>query len=82
MLPFLKNKKQPGVIIQERAPDHPEMQRDDDGLSACAQDLMDGIAKGNKQMIADAIRAAFQILDSEPHEEGPHLDDEEMEEYE
>lgn len=72
-LPFLKNKyKQVGVMIKERAPDSAEEQDVNDGeaLEAAAQDIMNAIKSEDHRALAAAIRAAFQIIDSEPHPEG------------
>lgn len=80
LLPFLKNKQknQTGVIVQERAPDAPaEDSGDDSALHAAAQDILRAISDNDYQHLALAIRAAFDICDSQPHEEGPHLNEEE-----
>lgn len=72
MLPFLsKPKSQVGVIVKERAPD--KESQDDSGLEACAQDLHEAIKSNDIRKIASALKAAFEICDSEPHEEGEHV---------
>lgn len=79
LLPFLKNKrKETGVIVQQRSPDEPkdEMEGDDSGLHAAAQDILRAISDNDAEHLALAIRAAFEICDSQPHEEGPHLEEE------
>lgn len=43
-----------------------------DYLEICAEDLHNAMKAGNIKGIAEALRAAFEILESEPHEEGPH----------
>lgn len=81
-LPFLKPKQIAGVIISHRKPDSDapqpmdEMEGSDSALEAAAQDILRAINSKDSQHLAQAIRAAFQILDSEPHEEGPHTNDE------
>lgn len=70
------NKKPPqtGVIIKQRAPDTKpeESKTDDSGIDACAEDLIQAIHARDVKAAAEAIKAAFEILDSEPHEEGSH----------
>lgn len=71
-LPFLQKKKIAGVIISHRKPDEApitESPNDDGGLEACAQDLIDATHAQDKKAAAAAMRAAFSILESEPHEE-------------
>lgn len=45
----------------------------DDSVLSAASDLLHAIETKNTKLIAIALRAAFEILDNEPHEEGPHL---------
>lgn len=60
-----------------RAPDSQEPKSDDsEGLEAAASDILDAITAGDKKRLASAIKAAFEICDSLPHEEGPHTNDE------
>ena len=51
---------------------------DDQALIAAAQDIMRAINMKDYKHLALALRSAFQILDSEPHDEGPHLNEEEQ----
>ena len=78
-LPFLKKKtQQPGIAVEYRSPDDDESEPNkDEPLEACAEDLIRCVASSDKAGVAKALRAAFDILDSEPHEEGPHTNDEE-----
>lgn len=73
-LPFLKPKAVAGVIISQRKPDGSNestgMEGDEDaGLNASAADLIRAIHAKDEARVAAAFRAAFQILESEPHEE-------------
>lgn len=79
LLPFLKNKhkKDASVIVQERAPDSPEEPSENEGLEAAAQDILSAISSNDAKSLAMALRAAFEICDSLPHVEGPHLEEEE-----
>jgi hypothetical protein len=81
MLPFLKKKNAPqtGVIVQTRNPDEkPDENQEDnsDGIQACAQDLLTAIQSSDTRSMADAIKAAFEILDAAPHKEGRHTNEE------
>lgn len=80
ILPFLKKniKQQSGVIVHNRAPDEsPTSEPDDSGdhaLEACAQDMIDAVHRRDAKAAASAMRAAFQCLESEPHEEDENND--------
>ena len=43
-----------------------------DYLEMCAGDLMHAFKANDVKACAAALRAAFDLLDSEPHEEGQH----------
>lgn len=67
-LPWLNpQKQQTGISMEIRKPDENSAKSEDQdgGLKACAQDLSDALAANNTSRIAAALRAAFQILDSE-----------------
>lgn len=74
MLPFLKNQKEVGASGSsepiKRKPDEPE---DYDYLESAAEDILSAIASKDAKALAVAIKAAFEICDSEPHEEGEHI---------
>lgn len=74
MLPFLKRSRQVGVIVEQRKADRPEEASE---MEACAQDLLSAIEAKDVKGIASALQAAFELADSTPHEEGPHMGDEE-----
>jgi len=73
MLPFLKDKREgsvsepPSTIRRD-----PDDGADFDSLEVAAQDLCDAVHSRNYKAVAEALRAAFELCDSEPHEEGPH----------
>lgn len=82
ILPFLSNKKQQagvtGVMIKERTPDTPEQEPEYDhgaGIEACAQDLIDAVHAKDTQKVAQVLKDAFELLESQPHEEGPHIEE-------
>lgn len=74
MLPFLKNKQGgsgSSLLIKQRAPDNPEAESNDPNASidACSQDLIAAVHARDTKAVSEAIRSAFLILESEPHEE-------------
>lgn len=80
-LPFLKHKQMAGVIIHQRKKDGsmdtaPEAETHD-GMHAAAEALLRAVTSKDAAAVATALRDAFEILDSEPHVEGPHLNEEE-----
>ena len=83
MLPFLKNiKHQAGVITEVRKPDggaqeQPSDSDKDEGLRACSRDLIRAIKDDDEAGVTQALRSAFEIMDSEPHVEGKHINDDE-----
>lgn len=88
MLPFLKNKNQSvaGLIIQGRKPDEkPEdqIEQEEDSsaiaIEACAEELIKAIHDKDVKAAAQAIKDAFTILESLPHQEEPHETEEEYE---
>lgn len=73
MLPFLKRTQDASASAPiekiTREPDE-GAESDFDALESAAEDLCHGIEAKDYKMIAAALRAAFQMLDSEPHDEG------------
>ena len=41
-----------------------------------AQDVLDAIAKKDKMLLAEALKAAFDYYDAQPHKEGEHIGEE------
>jgi 2C-methyl-D-erythritol 2,4-cyclodiphosphate synthase len=84
LLPFLKPKHQgiAGIVVKMRKPDEkdegdeiPEESDDKDAaIHACADDLIKAVHSQDIKGVAEALRSAFEIMDSEPHEEGPHVE--------
>jgi hypothetical protein len=73
MLPFLKRKDEASASmpVESITREHDE---DFDSLEVAAEDLMVAVHSKNPKAIAEALRAAFDLMDSEPHMEGPHED--------
>lgn len=80
-LPFLKPKHVAGTImaVKVRPPDVTEDKSSEDqenaGLMSAASDLITAVQANDHKAAAQALRAAFEILDSSPHDEGPHTND-------
>lgn len=75
MLPFLAKKNQAGnanLIVKTREPDE-KLQEDQDDPSAairsCSKALIDAVHARDEQGVSDALKDAFDILESLPHEE-------------
>jgi hypothetical protein len=77
MLPFLKKTKDASVSLPadtiKREPD--EGSEEYDSLEAAAEDLYHAIQKKDFKAIAAAWRAGSELIDSEPHSEGPHTNE-------
>lgn len=72
MLPF---KKQDGSASSQPIPtEHrkPDDGSDFDSMEAVAQDLLNALKSGDAKAVAAALRAAFELADSQPHKEGEH----------
>lgn len=69
-IPFFLNKKpQTGIAIEHRSEtDSP----DNHGLLAAASELLAAVESKDAKGVALALQNAFELLDSMPHEEGPH----------
>lgn len=69
-----------GLIIEKRKGDggQPEMENEgqgDPGLSACASDLISAIHAKDEAGVASALKAAFELLESQPQEEAEHTNE-------
>ena len=84
MLPFLKPKQVAGLIIEHRSPkgDKAEESVDSDDqelLESCMQEIIKAIKEEDPAQAARAFKLACQIVDMEPHKEGPHTDESDTE---
>lgn len=73
-LPFLRPKAVAGLIISQRKPDGGKeethsQENEGEGLESAMGDLCRAMASKDEKSMAAAFRAAFQILESEPHDE-------------
>jgi hypothetical protein len=77
MLPFLKHTKEASVAETDgkikRKSDSEDVQ-EYDSLESAVSELYEAMKKDDVKAGCIALRSAFQILDSEPHEEGPHVE--------
>lgn len=80
MLPFLKKqvKHQTGVIVKHRPSDETDP-KPDTALEAAAKELMSAISSQDAKRTAEALKSAFNCLELEPHNEGPHINEQEQE---
>lgn len=72
-LPFLKPKSVAGLIISQRKPDGGKEEQHQEGnedasLDACSEDLIRAVTAKDAKSVSAAIKAAFQILDSQEDE--------------
>lgn len=79
LLPFLQNKNRnvAGLIIKKREPDVEkveENQVDDPSMAieACADAMIDAMHNRDAKALASALKDAFDILESLPHDEVNH----------
>lgn len=69
MLPFLKPKHVAGVIISQRKPESSsETEQDHEPLDLCAMDLIEAMDSKDINAVSAALRAAYEIMESEPEE--------------
>lgn len=73
MIPILKKKEGSVSAPIESIKREPDDGAEYDALESCAEDLCTAVKSDNYKLAAAAIRAAFQLLDEEPHQEGEHL---------
>lgn len=78
MLPILRRRQEASVQVPDekirRTPDHEE---EYDSMESAAEDLHSAMKSGDIKGIASALRSAFHLADSEPHEEGEPIQGEE-----
>lgn len=76
MLPFLKRTQDAAAAgpVQkiERKPDDDGAEPEFDMLETAAEELCHALEAKDYKGAASALRAAFQMLEAEPHEEGEH----------
>lgn len=73
MLPFLKRTQEGGASSVETELREPDEDKEYDAMHSAAQDLIDAIKRDDVKGVAESLRAAFELADSEPHIEGEHI---------
>jgi len=66
----------------ERSPDEGKEKPESDGMDGvkeAAKELIAAVHAKDESAVAMALKNAFEILDSMPHEEGPHPEDDDQE---
>lgn len=81
MLPYLKKRQVAALIVKNRHPNGNIDELDnsepvEDGLEACAKDMISAYDAKDSRQLAQALRNAFELLESEPHEEVSHNNEE------
>jgi hypothetical protein len=75
MLPFLKNKHEGSI---SETPDHIKREHDEDStdeydmLESAAEDLISAVHSKDVKSVCSALRAAFEMMESQPQEESSH----------
>lgn len=74
MLPFLKR----NLEATQSGDDESQMRKPDeeaeyDSMHSAAEDLISAVHSKNVSAVAEALRAAFEMMESQPHEEGEHV---------
>lgn len=78
MLPYVKIRRpSSGVVIETRKPDVKPEDSDDSGLQAAMSDFADALDSRDTKAMASAFRAAFDMLEMQPHDEVSHEESEE-----
>lgn len=78
---ILKKRKPSGEIdLGDTSAEDDQSDSGDEALNAAASDLLNSIHLKDLTGVASALRSAFQVLDSESHEEGPHFDEQDEQE--
>lgn len=78
-IPYLQKKQIAGLIIKKRESDtlspaeNDSETEQDQGLESCAEHLIRAVHSKDAPGVAEALRAAFEVLESAPHDEAdPH----------
>lgn len=80
LLPFLRDRSrsQGGTATEYRTPDETS-EKSDNGLEACAADILRAINENNSKALAGAIQAAYDVCASAQPSEDPEITDEGLE---
>lgn len=70
MLPFLKLKEGSASMPVEHVRRESDEESEYDMLESAAEDLISAIHSKDVKAVCSALRAAFEMMESQPHEEG------------
>lgn len=74
MLAFLKRDQDASASMPaESIKREPDDGAEYDSLHSAAEDLIAAVHSKNVAGVAEALRAAFELCDAEPHKEGEHV---------
>jgi hypothetical protein len=75
MLPFLKKNHEGSASAPIESVERKSDNEDDeyDSLESAAEDLCNAIHSKDYKAVAAAWRAGNELLETQPHEEGPHI---------
>ena len=74
MIPYLKQAKEASVsAVPEVMKREPDMEPEYDSLESAAEELIQAVHAKDTKGAAMALRSAFELMDSEPHQEGEHI---------
>jgi len=81
MLPFLmpEKRKDTGMIVVDRRPDEEaakDTPEDLTGIEVAMEEFCAAVDKKDFKGMAKAFKAAFEMLESMPHDEAPHEEQE------
>jgi hypothetical protein len=69
MLPFLLKKEGSASLPADPVKREPDEESDYDSLESAAEDLISAVHSKDVKGVCSALRAAFDMLESQPHEE-------------
>ena len=75
MLPYLKDKDFGTVALSDKIERKPDEEHEDeaDSLEGAMSELHSALNSKDYKGAAAIFRSAFELLESEPHEEGEHI---------
>ena len=68
-LPFLKHKEASISVNPESVKRKPDHEEEYDFLDSASEDLINAIHSKDSKGVSAALRAAFELMESQPHEE-------------
>ena len=76
MLPYLKRSKEVSVAVpSETIKRESDSEQEPDSLETAMEELHSALTRKDFKGAADIFRSAFELMDSAPHVEGPHIEE-------